>query len=494
MVDTLYDPIPNKATASMLTTIPLLLALLAPPATSTPSLPASVDQEAAALAEAVAALPPVGEQEDWAAAAITIRDRARAFSAKYPTDLRGLEIDTSISVAIEDDEGVNAAFSQVMAIAPEMTGAGLAWVNYWTPRDSAQAIDILSMLLDDMPGSRLYMDRLFKLMDATEPDRLTARFAAFLQPESNREQARLELDQLARTAPSYAARFGEQLHAAFPDDLELTVATARALRQSNRFSQAKQLMQSVPESSFTDPSQLYLWSDVHFANHEFDRAVEILNRIDMDAIHDANRIGLHRRLKFVKPIRSQAVEEWPAELQKRSDDALRDDNPLAIIRIGGREVLVELFENDSPNTVANFIASADLGLYDQYPAGQVQTGFRSIMGGRHDDDGAPAWTIPDEHETTESRAIGAGSLVSYRISRPKATTGEFFILHFPAIHLNGKRTTFGRVLTGLDVIREMQEGDVIDSVKVIRRRPQEYDPVIYNEDGEEISLKQLLNQ
>ena len=478
----------------MLTTILLLLASLAPPAIATPSPLPSVDQDAAALAEAVAALPPADEKEAWAAAAISLRDQAMAFSNNYPTDLRGLEIDASISVAIEDDDAVNAAFSKIMAIAPEMTGAGLAWADYWTTRDTAQATDILSMLLDDMPDSRIYMDRLFRLMAVTEPDRLTTRFAAYLQPESNREQARLELDMLARTAPPYAARFGKQLHTAFPDDLELLVATARGLRHSNRFSEAKQLMQSVPESRFTDPTQLYLWSDVHYANHEFDRAIEILNRIDMDAIEESKQFGLHRRLGFVKPIRAQAVEAWPAELQKRAADALRDDNPLAIIRIGGREVFVELFENDSPNTVANFIASADLGLYNQYPAGQVHIGFRTIMGGRHDDDGVPAWTIPDEHETTDSRAIGSGSLVSYRISRPKATTGEFCILHFPAIHLNGVRTTFGRVLTGLDVIREMQEGDVIDSIEVIRRRPHEYNPVIYNEDGEEISLKQLLNQ
>jgi peptidyl-prolyl cis-trans isomerase B (cyclophilin B) len=474
----------------MLAMLPLLLSLLTQPASPAPP----IDHEAATLAAAVAALPPLTDIDAWTAAAMPLRTEARAFSARYPEDLRGLEIDASISVAIEDDDGVDAAFAQVMALAPQMTGAGNSWVDYWADRDSAHAVTILEQLIDDRPEAILYLNRLFSLLAATEPDRLTQRFASFLSPDVSIEQTRRELDMLARAAPPYAAIFGQQLHAAFPGDVEITVAAARGLRNSNRYAAARVLMESVPESSFTDPTQLYLWSDVHYADHEFDRALAIINSIDMDAVAEAKLIGLHRRLRFLKPVRQQAVDAWPGELEARARDALRDDNPLAMIRIGGREVLIELFEDDSPNTVANFIAAADLGLYDGYPAGQVHTGFRTIMGNRHDDDGAPSWTIPDEHETTESRPIVSGTLVSYRTSRHKSGTSEFFILHFPAPHLNGLRTTFGRVLTGLDVIREMQEGDVIDSVEVIRRRPHQYNPIVVTESGEEMPLSELLSQ
>ena len=43
---------------------------------------------------------------------------------------------------------------------------------------------------------------------------------------------------------------------------------------------------------------------------------------------------------------------------------------------------------------------------------------------------------------------------------------QYFIAHSPQPHLDGKYTVFGRVIAGMDVVDQIQQWDVIRSVKV----------------------------
>ncbi len=49
-----------------------------------------------------------------------------------------------------------------------------------------------------------------------------------------------------------------------------------------------------------------------------------------------------------------------------------------------------------------------------------------------------------------------------------ADTGgsQFFITHAPQPHLDGKYTVFGRVTAGMEVVDQIQQGDVIRHVRV----------------------------
>ncbi len=463
--------------------VPMLLALTAP---QTPALPPQVERDATALQASLAALPPQRDADGWAAAARAVREQARAFTATHPLDTRGLETEASLSMALADDDAVDAAFSALLAQAPEKTSGGLAWAEYWAARDDARAIDVLERLLDDRPDGLLYMRNLFHILARSDVQRLHERMDQFTQPGADLDRAASELDMLARTVPPLGALHGLRMLEAHPGDLDLTVATARGFRHANRFAEARRMLEHI-DPPLSEAGHVYLWSDTCYADHDFTKAAALLESIDLAPL-ETTRPGLHRRLKFMVPVRQQALEAWPDEVALRATEAARGDNPLARMSIGGREVTVELFENSAPNTVASFIAATDLGVLDGQEAGQVHTGFRTIMGGRADDDGLPHWTIPDEHETIDSRPIVAGSLVAYRTSKPASGDTEFFVLHFPAPHLNGLRTTFGRVLTGLDVIREMQQGDAIDAIEIIRRREHPYDPIVLDEAVVEMRL------
>jgi peptidyl-prolyl cis-trans isomerase B (cyclophilin B) len=297
---------------------------------------------------------------------------------------------------------------------------------------------------------------------------------------------------LARVAGDMAGVIGERLRVLHPNDLDIAIATARGHRHANHFSVARRLLDSIPETLMTDPAHVYLWSDTHYADHHFDRARELIESIDMEALNTAERPGLHRRLGFMIPLRQTAAQMWPAEQQRRLQDARRNDNPLALLTINGREVVLELFEDDAPNSVAAFIAAADLGLYDGYEAGQVHRGFRTIFGDRHEDDGYPAWSLPKESYAKEPRPVLAGNIVGYSDSKPGSADTRFYILQFPAPHLNDRVMTYGRVLTGLDVIREMVQGDVLDSVTIIRRRDHDYDPDVFDTQMQPMKLSELL--
>ena len=43
---------------------------------------------------------------------------------------------------------------------------------------------------------------------------------------------------------------------------------------------------------------------------------------------------------------------------------------------------------------------------------------------------------------------------------------QFFVCHSPQRHLDGKHTVFGQVTEGLDVVFEIRQGDVVNSIRV----------------------------
>ena len=132
-------------------------------------------------------------------------------------------------------------------------------------------------------------------------------------------------------------------------------------------------------------------------------------------------------------------------------------NPVATIEMaGGGRMVVELYPEIAPNTVANFIELANSGYYDGLIFHRVIAGFM-IQGGDPTGTGmgGPGYSIRGEFaangfENDLSHERGVISMA--RASNPDSAGSQFFIMHGDAPYLDGSYAAFGRVIEGIETV------------------------------------------
>ena len=128
-------------------------------------------------------------------------------------------------------------------------------------------------------------------------------------------------------------------------------------------------------------------------------------------------------------------------------------------------IRVELFDDKTPKTCANFEKLAGQGFYNGLKFHRVIEDFM-VQGGCPNGDGrgGPGYTFKDEFhpELTHS---GPG-ILSMANSGPNTNGSQFFITHVATPWLDNKHTVFGKVIEGQDVINAIAGGDVMDKVTV----------------------------
>jgi peptidyl-prolyl cis-trans isomerase B (cyclophilin B) len=131
---------------------------------------------------------------------------------------------------------------------------------------------------------------------------------------------------------------------------------------------------------------------------------------------------------------------------------------------GGGEVVIDLFENDAPNTVANFEKLANDGFYNGLNFHRVIPGFVAQGGCPNGTgSGGPGYTInceinPNKHERGTLAMAHAG----------KNTGGsQFYICYAPQPHLDGVHTVFGKVAKGMEFVDAFKGRDVMEKVEVV---------------------------
>jgi len=150
--------------------------------------------------------------------------------------------------------------------------------------------------------------------------------------------------------------------------------------------------------------------------------------------------------------------------------------PQVTLQTDKGNIVLELAEDDAPNTVANFISLADKGFYDGLKFHRVIANFM-IQGGcpLGSGTGGPGYVIADEFSPRQRHTRGVISMAN---AGPNTGGSQFFITHVPCPHLDGKHAVFGRITAGLDVVDAIQKGDRIVKVTVDRKRNHPYKPVV----------------
>ena len=120
-------------------------------------------------------------------------------------------------------------------------------------------------------------------------------------------------------------------------------------------------------------------------------------------------------------------------------------------------IAVELYDDDAPKTVENFLTLARKGFYDGVIFHRVIPDFM-IQGGDPTGTGrgGPGYTFEDE---ANDHPVARGALAMANAG-PNTNGSQFFIVTADSCPwLNGKHTVFGRVTDGMDVVDEISNVD-----------------------------------
>ena len=147
----------------------------------------------------------------------------------------------------------------------------------------------------------------------------------------------------------------------------------------------------------------------------------------------------------------------------------------AIIHTNKGDMHVVFYENDAPNTVANFVKLAQSGYYDGLKWHRVIPDFVIQGGCPNSRDGAngmpgtggPGYQI-DCELNGENQFHDRGVLSMAHAGRNTGGS-QFFVCHSRrnTAHLDRNHTCFGKVVEGLDVLDDIRQGDSIDKIEII---------------------------
>ena len=133
------------------------------------------------------------------------------------------------------------------------------------------------------------------------------------------------------------------------------------------------------------------------------------------------------------------------------------------------KIVCDLFPQDAPGTVNNFVFLAREKFYDGTKFHRVIADFM-VQGGDPEGTGrgGPGYKFKDELTPGKYRKHQRGSL-SMANAGPNTNGSQFFITHVQTEWLDGKHTVFGQVRSGQEVVDAIKQGDTLKSVTIEER-------------------------
>ncbi|MEM7455899.1 MAG: peptidylprolyl isomerase [Planctomycetota bacterium] len=291
------------------------------------------------------------------------------------------------------------------------------------------------------------------------------------------------------------------------DLLQIILRVVKARYDRGQYTQSLELNKKLLPFMLDDDRayMLYLSSlamlDRYDETREFvTRNPRILNDELIESVHEDARDNYYA-IQYLH-------EGWIREQELREQEQEADDLPRVQIKTSKGTITVELFENEAPLAVNNFVALCESGFYDGLIFHRVINHFMAQTGGYDDQQQHRqlGYTIEDEFSREDARHHFRGSLAMARTNAEHSGSSEFYFTFAPKPGLDGSPlperrgrgyTVFGRVIAGWDVLDsltrtfevlkgeedERKEVPIIDAVPdhiisttVIRKRDHEYAP------------------
>ena len=141
---------------------------------------------------------------------------------------------------------------------------------------------------------------------------------------------------------------------------------------------------------------------------------------------------------------------------------------VATITTSKGNIVVSLDASAAPQTVNNFVFLANQGFYDGLTFHRVEPGF-VIQGGDPlgTGGGGAGYTVPAEIKLPHVEGAIAMARTSDQVNPKRESSGcQFYITLAPTPFLDGAYTAFGKVTQGMDVVKKIAKGDVIQQIAI----------------------------
>lgn len=159
---------------------------------------------------------------------------------------------------------------------------------------------------------------------------------------------------------------------------------------------------------------------------------------------------------------NQKLLQNPEPFHKEALEAYKTASATAVIKTSKGNITLQLYGEDAPLTVANFIKKAKNGFYTNLTFHRVEDWV--IQGGDPLGNGTGGGNMPVEFN---NKPFVVGSVgVASRGDGVNQNDAQFFITKLESPHLNGKYTNFGMVTDGIDVVNQIERGDKILEITI----------------------------
>ncbi len=194
------------------------------------------------------------------------------------------------------------------------------------------------------------------------------------------------------------------------------------------------------------------------------------------------------------------IADFERERELQTSEAEADDLPRVEMETSKGKMVIELFENEAPETVANFIHLVESKFYDdtlfhhvvknKMEMSVAQGGLFTLQSRKF-----VPYVIRDEYSNKNARRNFRGVIgMANQGGKPNTAGSQFYLTLLPLLHLDGHHTVFGRVISGIENLDKVEatvsigdkdEESAIDGVvpdkiisaRVLRKRNHPYEPI-----------------
>ncbi len=253
--------------------------------------------------------------------------------------------------------------------------------------------------------------------------------------------------------------------------LRLLIGIAANDARRDRYEEAYELAQLLIEKECGVSYVDCIAGACAWSLHEFDNVKTHLQRAAGESGKVPHGVGEYHNADRLTTYLQQADEYkklWEAEQAIRAKEKEAGDLPRVLLTTNQGEILIELFENEAPQTVGNFVNLVESGFYDGLTFHRVLGGFMAQGGCPLGTGiGGPGYNIfcecdPDKFPRHRRHFRGTLSMAHGKLSDTGGS--QFFLTFSPTLTLNGVHTAFGRVIsdTGLQVLSKIKRRNPTD--------------------------------